>query len=246
MKPKYFTLFMLLLFVCSIAAQTGDSKKKIFMDVSHGQKFWNDPVDMTGPKAKKVKRVEYMNEQFRETASSVNAEYDFLKGEITPETLTGCDLLFIHIPSSLYAPAEVKAITDYLNAGGSMFLAVDEDYWATLEQSNINDFIKPFGIELGETRPDSVSGGYTKEGVITASSYKIPYAGGRYIKGGTPFCFDVASEENPFGVYKELENGGKLIIMSDGMVSLFMNSWGDVNDYQCTQFMHDVFKWLLE
>lgn len=74
---------------------------------------------------------------------------------------------------------------------------------------------------------------------------KITYAEGRIVKGGTPFCFNTQTEEYPFGVYKELEHGGKMIIMGGGMVSLYMTSWKGVNDYQCGEFMNDVFKWLL-
>ena len=48
-----------------------------------------------------------------------------------------------------------------------------------------------------------------------------------------------------YKTYKKLKNGGKIIVMGDGMVSLYMTSWDNVNDYQCSEFMHDVFKWLL-
>jgi hypothetical protein len=34
--------------------------------------------------------------------------------------------------------------------------------------------------------------------------------------------------------------------MGDGMVSLYMNSWEGVNDYQCAPFMQDVLAWLLK
>jgi hypothetical protein len=41
------------------------------------------------------------------------------------------------------------------------------------------------------------------------------------------------------------KNGGRVIVMGDGMVSLYMTSWKGVDDYQCAEFMHDVFRWLL-
>jgi len=43
-----------------------------------------------------------------------------------------------------------------------------------------------------------------------------------------------------------LKKGGKIIVMGDGMVSLYMTGWKGVNDYQCSEFMHDAFKWLLD
>jgi hypothetical protein len=246
MKLRVITSFLLALSFCANAlfAQTS-SKKKIYMDLAHGEKFWNDPAGMVSGAGNNLERVRYMTDQFVKTASSVNAELFYLKSVIKPEDLSKCDLLYIHIPSSKYTPGEVKAITQYLNKGGSLFLVMDEDYWSTLEDANVNDIIRPFGIQFGKESPDSAVGGYTKAGLITEKSLKITYQEGRTIKGGIPFCFNNQSEEYPFGVFKKLKNGGKIIVMGDGMTPLYMTNWKGVNDYQCAEFMHDVFKWLL-
>jgi hypothetical protein len=246
MKLGVFASCLAMVFLCvnALLPQTS-SKKKIYMDIAHGQKFWNDPADMVSGAGKDLGRVKYMTDHFTKTASSVNAELFYLKDEIKPEDLSGCNLLYIHIPSSKYTPGEIKAITRYLNNGGSLFLVMDEDYWSTLENANANDIISPFGIQFGKESPDSAVGGYTKAGLITEQSLKITYQQGRTIKGGTPFCFNNQSEEYPFGVFTTLKNGGNIIVMGDGMISLYMTSWKGVNDYQCVDFMHDVFKWLL-
>lgn len=34
--------------------------------------------------------------------------------------------------------------------------------------------------------------------------------------------------------------------MGDGMVSLYMTKWEDVDNYQCAQFMQDVLAWLMK
>jgi hypothetical protein len=219
--------------------------RKICMDITHGQKFWNNPVSMD-KNNNQLDRVKYMTNQFLNTASSVNAELVYLKNEINSEQLSHCDLLFIHVPSKKYNHNEVKAIIKYLNNGGSLFLVMDEDYWSTLKDANVNDIIGPFDIQFGEKGPDSLTGGYTKAGIITEKPLKISYHSGRIIIGGTPFCFNTQSEKNPFGVFKKLNKGGKIIVMGDGMVSLYMTSWKGVNDYQCSEFMHDAFNWLLE
>ncbi|HVO73449.1 MAG TPA: hypothetical protein VMT35_05470 [Ignavibacteriaceae bacterium] len=229
----------------SITSQTS-SPKKIYMDIAHGQKFWNDPAEMKGQDANWINRVKYMTDQFLKTASSVNADLFYLKDEIKPKDLSECDLLFIHIPSSKYTFSEVKAIIDYLKNGGSLFLVMDEDYWSTLKDANVNDIIEPFDIQFGNQSPDTLLGGITKAGLITEKALKITYLGGRIINGGSPFCFSSAKEKYPFGVYKKLENGGKLIVMGDGMTSLYMTSWQGINGFQCSEFMHDVFKWLLK
>ena len=244
MKLRVITSFLLLLFCANVLFPQSSSKKKIYMDIAHGQKFWNDPttMDQTG----NVERVKYMTDQFLKTASSVNAKLLYLKDEIKPENLSDCDMLFIHIPSSKYTQNEVKAITQYLNNGGSLFLVMDEDYWSTLENTNVNDIIKPFDIQFGNQSPDTALGGITKAGLITEKALKITYLGGRIIKGGNPFCFSSAKEKYPFGVYKNLKNGGKIIVMGDGMTSLYMTSWQGVTGFQCSEFMYEVFKWLLK
>ena len=38
---------------------------------------------------------------------------------------------------------------------------------------------------------------------------------------------------------------GRIVVMGDGMTSLYMTSWEGVQDYQCQEFMQDVFRWLL-
>ncbi len=244
MSCKYFAVVLLtFLFFTNAFSQTSP-KKKIYMDLSHGERFWNDPSDMRGYDQNMINRVKYMTDQFQKTASSVNAELLYLKDKIKPENLSDCDLLFIHIPSSKYTPNEVKAIDDYLNNGGSLFLVMDEDYWSTLKDANVNDIIKTFEIQFGEQNSDTTLGGVTKAGFITEKSLKITYYGGRIIKGGTPFCFN-KNGQYPFGVYESLKNGGKIIVMGDGMTSLYMTSWKGVNNFQCAEFMHDVFKWLL-
>ena len=216
------------------------------MDVAHQQKFWHDSEDMPGMDVKVIERVKYMTGEFVKTASSVGASLSYLKREVHPKDLEGCDLLFIHIPSAKYTPGEVSAISKHITSGGSLFLVLDQDMWSTLEQTNVNDLIRPFGIQFGGESPDSLAGGHTKAGLITEKGLKISYHGARTVTGGTPFCFNDRSDAYPFGTFKEVENGGKIVVMGDGMVSLYMTSWEGVQDYQCQAFMQDVFRWLLK
>jgi hypothetical protein len=223
------------------------AKKQILVDVSHGQKFYNDPADMQGKDPAFVDRVKYMTGELSKNAAALNAEISFQKSKITPEALAKCDLLFIHIPSSKYDADEVKSITEYLKKGGAMFIVMEVDFWATLEQVNVNDIVNPFGIDFKANNPDGQSSGAkSKKGAVTSQAFSIPYHGARMVEGGTPFCFSNKTEENPFGVYKEVGRGGKIIAMGDGMVSLYMTSWEGVTDYQCSGFMQDVFAWLLK
>ena len=248
MKPiTLFTfLFSLLAGICANAQTPTPAKHRICMDVAHQQKFWNDPAGMAGMDPKLIERVKYMTGELTKTADAVGASLSYLKKEVHPKDLEGCGLLFIHIPSAKYTPGEVSAITQYITGGGSLFLVMDQDMWSTLEQTNVNDLIRPFGIEFGGENPDSLAGGHTKAGAITDKSLKISYHGARTVSGGTPFSFNDRSDANPFGTFTEVKNGGKIIAMGDGMVSLYMTSWQGVQDYQCQAFMQDAFRWLLK
>jgi hypothetical protein len=222
------------------------AKYGICMDVAHQPRFWRDPADTPGMNVNQIERVKYMTGELLKTATAVDARLSYLKTEIQPNDLKGCDLLFIHIPSAKYTPGEVGAISKYITSGGSLFLVMDQDSWSTLEQTGVNDIISPFGLQFGGESPDSQSGGHTTPGLITEKRLKLSYHGARTVTGGTPFCFNDRSDDNPFGTFKAVPNGGKIIVMGDGMVSLYMTSWQGVQDYQCQAFMQDAFRWLLK
>ena len=219
---------------------------RICMDVAHQPRFWRDPSDMQGLDVKMIERVKYMTREFVKTATAVGASLSYLKKDVQPKDQEGCDLLFIHIPSSKYTPAEASAISTYIAGGGSLFLVMDQDSWSTLEQTDVNELIRPFGVQFGGESPDSESGGHTNAGLITDKRLKISYHGARTVTGGTPFSFNDRSDAHPFGTFKEVEKGGKIVVMGDGMVSLYMTSWEGVQDYQCQEFMQAVFRWLLK
>ena len=245
--PALVTLLFSLLAGISANAQTAaPAKYRVCMDVGHQQRFWRDPADMPGMDVKMIERVKYMTGELVKTATSVNASLSYLKKEVMLKELEGCDLVFIHIPSAQYTPGEVSAISKSIASGGSLFLVMDQDMWSTLEQTNVNELIRPFGVQFGSESPDSQAGGHTKAGPVTDKNLKISYHGARTVTGGIPFCFNDRSDANPFGTFKEVENGGKVVVMGDGMVSLYMTSWEGVQDYQCQEFMQAVFRWLLK
>ena len=126
---------------------------RICIDVAHQPRFWRDPADMPGMDVKTIERVKYMTGELVKTATAVDASLSYLKKEVQPKDLEGCDLLFIHIPSTKYTPGEVSAISRYIAGGGSLFLVMDQDTWSTLEQTNVNDLIRPFGVQFGGESP---------------------------------------------------------------------------------------------
>jgi hypothetical protein len=244
MKAK--NLLLLVILFCSNILLAQSSKKQVLVDIAHGQKFYNDPARMEGKDTALVTRIKYMTGELKKNAAAQNAEVSFQSGSLTTDALAKINLLFLHMPGSKYSTDEVKAIGEYLNRGGSLFIVMEENAWATLEQVNVNDIVSPFGIVFKEDSPNKQTGGYSKEGSITKTRFSIPHHGARLVEGGTPFCYSVVSEEQPFGVYKEVGKGGKIIAMGEGMVSLYMTSWQGVNNYQCAEFMGEVVAWLLK
>jgi len=220
--------------------------KKVLVDVGHGQKFYSDPADKISTELVPTDRLNYMIGELTKNASAHNASVGYVKKNISPEALAKADLLFIHTPSMKYSPDECKAIGQFIKKGGSLFIVMEEDYWSTLAQVNVNDIVTPFGITFKSDSPDKTSGGHSNPGAIAKVKYSIPSHGARLVEGGKPFAYSNASDENPFGVYAEVNGGGKIIAMGEGMVSLYMTNWQGVDNYQCAEFMGDVIGWLLK
>jgi hypothetical protein len=240
------TVFVLSMLVC-YGTDADAQKKRILIDVGHGQKFYSDPADGISSDLVPTDRLTYMTGELTKNAAANNAEISFQKSALTADVLSKCDVLFIHVPSSKYTAEEVSAIQKYIDKGGALFVILEVDYWATLDQVNVNDILKPYGIAFKGDNPDGNSvGGHSDAGKVTKTKYKIPNHGARLVEGGTPFAFGDKSNENPLGVYKEVKGGGRIIAMGEGMVSLYMTSWQGVDDYQCSGFMGEAFGWLLK
>lgn len=244
MKPVAIPAFILaILFVFSTDAAA--QKKKILVDVAHGQKFYSDPADKISTDLVPTERLQYMTAELDKNAAAHNARLAYLKTPLTTEALTDTDLLFIHVPTAKYTADECNAIRKYIEKGGSLFIVIEEDYWATLAQINPNDIVSPFGITYTSNYPDESSGGHSVPGMVTAKKYSIPYHGARKVEGGTPFAFSNGPEANAFGVFTEVNGGGKVVALGDGMASLYMTSWQGVTGYECAPFMGDMIGWLL-
>ncbi|HTF20681.1 MAG TPA: hypothetical protein VK658_21560 [Chryseolinea sp.] len=227
-------------------AQSGTAKKKILVDVAHGQRFWHDPNDMPGKDPELIERVKYMAGELTKNADALHATVAYQKAKFTAASLKDIDLLFLQGAGGKFDESEATAIREFVQKGGGLFVTMDEDYWGTLDQININDIVKPFGIEYKQNNPDHSSGGHANTGEIAKERWSIPAHGARIVEGGTPFCYLNADESNPVGVYKVIPSGGRIVAMGDGMVSLYMTKWENVDNYQCLQFMGDVFAWLMK
>lgn len=238
--------FAFVLVVLTSCNDASSQKKRILIDVAHGQKFYSDPGDNISTELVPTDRLRYMTGELNKNATAHNAEIAYLKTPITTKALSNSDLLFIHVPTTKYSSDECSVIRQYIEKGGSLFIVMEEDYWTTLAQINANDIVSPFGITFSSDNPDKSSGGHSTPGKVTKNKYPIPFHGARIVQGGTPLACSNRSTVNPFAVFTEVKGGGKVIAMGEGMTSLYMTSWQGVNNYQCAAFMDDIIGWLLE
>jgi uncharacterized damage-inducible protein DinB len=181
---------------------------------------------------------------------------------ISPEALSGVRLLYLRAPSKTFADPEKKAITNFVRAGGSLLLVLDEEKRQNLAVTGVNDLISPFGMRLTPDTPYVPNpGAIALAGEINRADRELPYDGGRAVEGGTPFAFQLDAEGHPaqpYASWRKVDGGGKIVVMAEGMASLFLGSpngrrLAPVNDNSMdgyfgkdsAVFMEEVLSWLI-
>jgi hypothetical protein len=181
-------------------------------------------------------------------------------GPITAASLDGARILYLRAPSGEFTDAETAAIVGFVNTGGSLLLVLDEERRQSLAKTGVNNILAPFGMKL---TPDTEylhnNGALARAGEINRADRQIPFSGGRAVEGGTPFAYQLDKEGkpwHPFGAYKRLDTGGRVVVLGEGMASLFLGDaaavrlsgdqknltpyWGG----DSTIFMEEVLTWL--
>lgn len=183
---------------------------------------------------------------------------------ITAEGLKNARVLYLRTPSKAFSKPEIDAIVGFVKNGGSLLLVLDEEIRQTLAGTAVNALLEPFDMRLTPDTPYLHNcGAIAKAGEITKADREIPYSGGRAVEGGTPFAFQLDKEGNPaqpFAAWKKLESGGRIVVMGEGMASLFLGKpegkrlSGAPRDAQGTVywgkdssiFMEEVLTWLVK
>ena len=147
---------------------------------------------------------------------------------INTESLKGVRILYLRAPSKEFTSAETEAIVAFVKGGGSLLLVLDEERRQSLEKTGVNNLITPFGMRL---TPDTEylhnCGGIAKAGEINKADRELPFSGGRAVEGGTAFAFQLdknGAPAQPFGAYKRLDNGARIVALGEGMASLFLGA----------------------
>jgi hypothetical protein len=159
-------------------------------------------------------------------ATKLGLEIQTSAKAIDAEVLKGAQILYLRAPSGEFGAAETEAIVAFVKGGGSLLLVLDEERRQSLEKTRVNSLIAPFGMKL---TPDTEylhnCGGIAKAGEINKADREVPFSGGRAVEGGTPFLFQLdkaGKPAQPFGAYKRLDNGARIVVLGEGMASLFL------------------------
>ena len=182
---------------------------------------------------------------------------------LSRQSLGNTQLLYVRAPKSRFSEAEKKVVVDFVRNGGSLLLVMDEQKRTSLEETQVNDLIAPFGLRFtDDTDYLHNCGAISKAGDIHRNDLEVPFSGGRAVEGGKSFGFQLDRDGNPsqaFASSVETPSGGKIVVLGEGMATLFLGSKdgqrlsGSPDDYARTnywgkdsaQFNADILTWLL-
>jgi hypothetical protein len=198
--------------------------------------------------------------QMDAVAKKLGLEVQTSAEPITAKLLEGARILYLRAPSKEFTAEEAEAVVAFVKRGGSLLLVLDEERRQSLDKTGVNNLIAPFGMRL---TPDTEylhnTGAVAKAGEINKGDREIPFSGGRAVEGGTAFAFQLDKDgkpAQPFGAFQRSDTGGRIVVLGEGMASLFL---GDPNAVRLTGarneptnywgkdsaiFMEEVLMWL--
>jgi uncharacterized damage-inducible protein DinB len=166
--------------------------------------------------------------QMADLARNLNLEIVSVEEPISAESLKGSRLLYLRAPSKAFSETEKQGIVAFVKGGGSLLMVLDEEHRQKLAITGVNDFLAPFGLRFTLDTPYVPNpGALALAGEINRANREVPYDGGRSIKGGTPFAFQLDQDGKPAQPYassQKVEGGGRIVVMGEGMASLFLGS----------------------
>jgi hypothetical protein len=168
--------------------------------------------------------------QLAAVARKLGLEIQTSAEPVTAKVLEGARILYLRAPSGEFTAPETEAIVAFVKGGGSLLLVLDEERRQSLDKTRVNTLITPFGMKLTfDTEYLHNNGAVAKAGEINKADREVPFSGGRAVEGGTPFAYQLDKDGkpwHPFGAYTRLDGGGRIVVLGEGMASLFL---GDPN-----------------
>jgi CubicO group peptidase (beta-lactamase class C family) len=144
---------------------------------------------------------------------------------ISDSALAGVHSVILATPNKAFESSEIEAISSFINKGGSLLLFFDEERRTSLQTVKVNDIISSFGIELtGDAPVPHNCGAIAERSEVCADRRELPYSGGRSIKGGKVISRVYHDGDYVHSAYITTPKGGRVIVTSDAMVSIFLGS----------------------
>ena len=164
--------------------------------------------------------------QLADVVKKLGLEIHISAEPITAKVLQGARILYLRAPSTQFTATETDAIVAFVKGGGSLLLVLDEERRQSLEKTGVNNLISPFGMRLtADTEYLHNNGAVAKAGEINQSDREVPFSGGRAVEGGTAFAYQLDKDGkpwHPFAAYKRVDTGGRIVVLGEGMASLFL------------------------
>lgn len=159
-------------------------------------------------------------------AAKLGAEIVQLAAPVTAGSLERCRVLLMHLPSQQIKADEREAIIAFVNAGGSLLVAFDEERRTPLEPTRVNDLLAAFGIKLtADTEYLHNTGAIAKKGTINAADRELPFSGGRAVEGGTPFGWQLDQDGKAGQAFAAFAAPcGKVVVLGDAMATLLLGT----------------------
>lgn len=234
------TLLYLMLALAVFRTHAGESR--LVYDMGHGQTSVLKPMEGL--------------------AKTLGFEIQPVAGPLTSDALRGARMVYLRAPTKPYLEEEKKAVLEFVHAGGSLLVVLDEERRTELATTGINDILRPLGFELtADSEYLHNAGAIAKAGAINAADRELPYSGGRGVQGGTAFAWQLDREgkpAQPFASYAQ-KGSARVMVMAEAMASALLGTpegvrlTGVPRDPQNTVFwgkdsavfMEEVFAWLL-
>lgn len=143
-----------------------------------------------------------------------------------------------------YAPAEVSALKDWIEAGGGLLTLIG--YGDPSERTNVNTLLAPFGASYASAQILQKSGGSTVPVTgwiahpVTTGVSRVGVDNGYEVTGAG---LTLATEQGKTMLKAQTVGRGHLLVWGDEWIT-YNSEWSTRPDYQVTLFWLNMIKWL--
>ena len=212
-------------------------KGRILFDLSHFPYYGIDSWDITY--ADYAPRYEILRDNLVSRSYTLDKLYPSGSGNLTSSNLTPYDVMFLALNNINYTAAEITAVTNWVNNGGSL-LVTGETTGINEYNYRVNDLLVNFDLKMNTSYSGAGVATYTvAHPIIEACSQISTSAPGKIVCDGNAFPIFGADADNIFVAGQEY-GAGRIILISD--LAPFRD--GTIPSLDNLQFGINVFNWL--